>query len=627
MNNSIYLKALCLSVVIAAFGVAGSYVLSSKIKGQLQKQEHAKLESISRQISVRFQDSLDTAFRDLRALQAFYSVGLKNETERAFSVYTDTLDVENIDHIQALSWVPLIREEQRLAFEKRVQKSFPDFLITERDETGKLITSHQKDYYLPVTYLAPYFPNKVAHGFDINSNDIRRASLEQARDTGSMVVTAKVRLVQEQGSSYGFLIIAPVYKTNVLLGTLAQRRNELEGYVTGVFRINSLMQSALNQANESGLTLSLVDLDERNGGLLYGDGKGVFDFSITVPDRQWQLLVGFDGSEQAQTLNNVYWVLYGGISSSLLFAVCMSVLLVTAAKRRHIKKLSNQLKAHNTILENKVSERTEKLEQKNSLLNEHIDQLTEQSKILQRLTQEAEQAKEAAEERELELARSNRDLDDFAYIASHDLKAPLRGIDQLASWVAEDIKSGDMDEVPDNLDLLRQRAQRLEILLNDLLAYSRVNKGPKQLTRVDSRQLISDSFSMVFAPVDFTLTLAGEFPTFDTISPPLEQVIRNLLSNAVKHHDKSKGEITVSCQTLADHYEFSIADDGPGIHEDFHQHIFKMFKTLKPRDEVEGSGMGLALIERIVKHYHGTISVESELGEGSRFTFTWPKTI
>ena len=629
MNSSVYLRALFLSFLIVILGVIGSYILSSQVKSQFQSQQYSKLESLSRQAAARFQDSIDAAFHDLRTFQAFYSVGDEPIPENKFVSYMQTIDIESITHIQALSWVPLVLDEQRNEFEQEIRRDFSEFSITERNQAGKLVPSKTKDYYLPVTNIAPYSVNRAAHGFDLNSNTIRRRSLEQARDSGNMAATAKITLVQEKGNSYGFLIIAPVYSPASTLETLEQRQSALRGYVTGVFRINSLIQSSLQQVDGAGLVLSLIDLDEENGGLLYGVNSGVFDFEVKVAERRWLLKVGFTETLQTSISSPtiVNWVLFGGVFSSLLLALCVYALQIVLSNKQQIKKLSNQQLAHNTILEKKVAERTEKLEQKNSLLNDHIEQLTQQRKILKTLTNEAEHAKEAAESREIELARSNRDLDDFAYIASHDLKAPLRGIDQLARWVSEDIEAGDMNDVSENLGLLRQRVQRLETLLNDLLAYSRVNKGPRQLTMVDTKALVKDMYAMVSPSPDFQLVLEGEFPTFETISAPFEQVVRNLLSNTIMHHDKSSGIIQVSCKELEQHYQFSVIDDGPGIHPDFHEHVFKMFKTLKPRDEVEGSGMGLALIERIVKQYDGSVSLQSVLGEGSTFCFTWPKTL
>ena len=230
----------------------------------------------------------------------------------------------------------------------------------------------------------------------------------------------------------------------------------------------------------------------------------------------------------------------------------------------------------------------------------------------------------------VELQRSNQDLDDFAYIASHDLKSPLRGIDQIASWMSEDIAEGNMDDLSRNITLMRGRVQRMEQLLTDLLLYSRVGRTGENLTTVDTKNLVQDLFHFSSPPKAFRLNLLGDFPNFKTYSAPLEQVLRNLIGNAIKHHDREDGELTIHCYESpksANHYEFAVSDDGPGIDEKYHQLIFKMFKSLRPRDEVEGSGIGLALIKKIVHTYNAEIHLESSLGKGATFYFTWPKVI
>ena len=131
---------------------------------------------------------------------------------------------------------------------------------------------------------------------------------------------------------------------------------------------------------------------------------------------------------------------------------------------------------------------------------------------------------------------------------------------------------------------------------------------------------------MLVAPLNgFSLTIHGQLPTFSTFRAPFEQVIRNLLSNAIKHHHKDEGCIEIACVDAGLFYRFSIKDDGPGISLQYQEDIFKMFKTLRPRDEAEGSGMGLALIKKIVEHYSGQVDIESNEGQGCTFYFTWPK--
>ncbi|MDA1164710.1 MAG: ATP-binding protein [Planctomycetota bacterium] len=226
-----------------------------------------------------------------------------------------------------------------------------------------------------------------------------------------------------------------------------------------------------------------------------------------------------------------------------------------------------------------------------------------------------------------DLERSNRELDDFAYVASHDLRSPLEAIKNLSKWIVED----NADLLPDtskrHLAMMQQRAGRLESLLDDLLQYSRAGRVHGQILKVDTGELVKEIAGLLNAPESYVVSVVGEMPTLVTAHTPLEQVFRNLINNAIKHRQQDDGRVEVSCRDLGAFYEFTVSDDGPGIAAEFHQQIFKLFQTLKPRDEVEGSGMGLAIVQKIVESYDGTIQVVSVPGPGVKFQFTWPKSL
>jgi len=617
-------------LLIIGIGFVCSHYLSEQVKQQLQRQSHTKLAAIAAQVSGRLQDAINLAVNDLQALQAFYGVNEKVSAQ-TFSRYMAALAIDQRSYIQALSWVPLVSREQRTGFEAETREQYPNFLITERNDSAMLVASGEKNHYTPVTDIAPYASNRSAQGFDLNSSPTRRASLEYARDSGNMTATAKIRLVQERGESFGFLMIAPVYSAGLELGDAGQRSRALKGYVTGVFRVDSLMEKPNELALDEMLTLALIDLASASGGLLYGTETETspFTFDLNIPGRNWQLQVAPNHSLQASidSPEVVSWIMQGGIVMSILLGICLYALQHITFSSRYINELNRRVQVQNRELEATVAERTESLAQKNATLSFHIEELTTQRRILSSLMEDSQAAKNEAEQRARELARSNRDLDDFAYVASHDLKSPLRGIDQLASWVVEDLNEGDMSEIPANLSLMRQRVRRLETLLNDLLAYSRVSRQQSELTSLDSATLFNDMFMLNAPPPDFRLTIHGALPLLSTVVAPFEQVVRNLFSNAIKHHHRPDGHIQVRCSDEGDYYRFEVEDDGPGIDSDHYEQIFKMFKTLKPRDETEGSGMGLALIKRIVEHYKGKVYLTSSLGEGSCFAFTWPKAI
>ena len=238
---------------------------------------------------------------------------------------------------------------------------------------------------------------------------------------------------------------------------------------------------------------------------------------------------------------------------------------------------------------------------------------------------ERRRAREQLERYAADLERINAELDNFAYVASHDLKAPLRNIDSLAQWLAEDLGDDLPEDSQRHLGLLRQRVQRMERLLDDLLTYSRAGRYTYAVDAVDSGTLVREVVEMLDVPPSFSIDVASELPVLRAAQVPLRQVFLNLIGNAIKHHDRPDGRVTVRAQDDEGRVTFAVADDGPGIAPQYQQRIFDMFQTLRRRDEVEASGIGLALVKKLVEHVGGSVEVASGEGRGATFRFTWPK--
>jgi len=248
-------------------------------------------------------------------------------------------------------------------------------------------------------------------------------------------------------------------------------------------------------------------------------------------------------------------------------------------------------------------------------------------KVLSAITDISERVKASIKlaEHHEELERSNKELATFAYIASHDLKSPLRGIFQISHWIEEDLNNGETHAIPEHMNLLRGRLRRMEHLLDDLLAYSRAGRLEGSVSQVQLGRLAQNVFEMQAPPEGFNLEVAEDLPIFNTLATPLEQVLRNLFANAIKHHDRTEGYIHLSWRVAnKNYYEFSVTDDGPGISPEYQERVYVMFQTLRPRDEVEGSGMGLALVKKIVEAYGGTTGIDSDGIRGTSIRFTWP---
>ncbi len=223
-----------------------------------------------------------------------------------------------------------------------------------------------------------------------------------------------------------------------------------------------------------------------------------------------------------------------------------------------------------------------------------------------------------------ELRRKNRELDQFAYVVSHDLKAPLRGIDNILTWTEEDHAKDITPEIKKNIDLLRGRARRLENMINGLLDYARIGKEKKALQLVDVSLMLKELVELL-VPENFVVKISGNMPLLITEALLLEQVFSNLISNAVKYNDKTTGEISISVEETPRVFEFTVKDNGIGIQSEYFDKIFAIFQTLRERDAFESTGVGLAIVKKIIEEQKTNITVESVFGQGAAFKFTWPK--
>ncbi|MBI1353195.1 MAG: PAS domain-containing protein [Acidobacteria bacterium] len=223
------------------------------------------------------------------------------------------------------------------------------------------------------------------------------------------------------------------------------------------------------------------------------------------------------------------------------------------------------------------------------------------------------------------LRNANRELDEFAYVASHDLRAPLRAIDNLAQWIVEDASDSLPETSRRHLEKLQQRARRMERLLDDIQQFSRAGRFSYPSESVDLHALVSDIIQTVAAPKGFDVHIEGTLPTIESPRTPIEQVFLNLIGNAVKHHDRAEGQVIISARERPQLLELVVQDDGPGIPVELQEKAFGMFETLRPRDQVEGSGIGLAVVKKLVQSVGGRIWLESGAARGSTFHFTWPK--
>ena len=222
-------------------------------------------------------------------------------------------------------------------------------------------------------------------------------------------------------------------------------------------------------------------------------------------------------------------------------------------------------------------------------------------------------------------AEANEELTHFAYVVSHDLKAPLRGIKLLTDWFCTDYADRLGHEAAEQLTLLQNRVQRMHNLIEGVLQYSRIGRVQHEAMTIELNELVENIVDAIAPPEHIQVTIQEPLPIITGEKTCITQVFQNLLSNAVKYMDKPQGQITVACDDGPDAWTFSVSDNGPGIEAKHFERIFQIFQTLVPKDEYESTGVGLTLVKKIVEHHGGRVWVESEIGQGSRFVFTLPK--
>ncbi len=228
-----------------------------------------------------------------------------------------------------------------------------------------------------------------------------------------------------------------------------------------------------------------------------------------------------------------------------------------------------------------------------------------------------------------ELSRSNEDLERFAYVASHDLKAPLRAIKNLASWVSEDLQDVADFNSKRHLALLENRVQRMEGLLDGLLQYSRVGQVEADITCINMSEFIAEIWNVLITSSEINVGLQAkiDIACVNTAQTPLHLILTNLLGNSIKHGGRDLDNIKIHVEKVDSNYiRVSIEDNGPGIDPRDHDRVFELFQSLTPNDEVESSGIGLSIVKRTIEQYQGSIELASNpsITKGTLISFTWP---
>ncbi len=302
-------------------------------------------------------------------------------------------------------------------------------------------------------------------------------------------------------------------------------------------------------------------------------------------------------------------LLWGLVFVSLMGALIL-VLIHIYGSYAERNLMYEELQDAHDHLEIRVKERTAEIEQVNQQL------LLEVS--------ERRRAEEALRKASNELEAANRDLKDFAYVVSHDLKAPLRSVRQLVQWLLQDY-ADTFDETGKRYsDLLIGRVDLMHNLIEGILKYSRLGRLNEEKVEVDLNSLVQEVITLIDPPSSVRISFENQLPTLTCEPTLLHEVFQNLIDNAVKYMDKPSGEIRIKCEREDNRWLFSVSDNGRGIDADDFDKIFEIFRSLSPSNGIESTGIGLALVKKIVEQKGGRVWVESEVGLGSTFCFTLP---
>lgn len=550
-------------------------------------------------------ETLDVYHEIVESIASFH-VGNSGFSRDQFSSFVERA-ITKYPNIQALEWIPKVPASDRESIERAAQSDgVSDFHFKKWTDSGEWVTCDDDwaENYYPIFYVQPTEKNQNVIGLDLGSNPVRRAVFHRAAELDLPVAIAGSRLVPENSSQAVFLLFVPVFEDAPTLPQ-QQRGQELCGFALGVFRIKDILNDSLNLPDKRPFHLQMKDSE---GKILYPTTKsGAFNEHFSAESlhknpvgcshvarcefggQSWSL----EYSSKESWLNSQraslgLSIFAGGTTLSLLLG---AFLWIVTERTAHVEKL--------------VSQRTLELENANKLICDQRDQL----KVGQTILKE-----------------SNQQLKEFAYAASHDLQTPLRGMASYAQFLKEDFSHCLNSEGNQYLNGILDSADRMQLLISELLEYSQVESQEDSMQPTDLNIVVADVMLLLHTEIKSAAAsvTCDSLPTVVCDPKQMAQLFRNLLTNALKYRSNKSLKVDIFA-TRTDVLSISVQDNGIGIAKQFQSKIFDIFRRLHSQSEYPGTGIGLALCRRIAQRHGGTISVNSQEGEGCRFTFTIPR--
>lgn len=548
--------------------------------------------------SNRIVDNLRVYEEVVRSISSFYA-GSDAVSRGEFNAFVGRTLTQH-SGIHALEWVPRVSSNSRSSFEQQARRDgLEDFQFKRFTSENKWTSSAEDwtDQYFPVFYMQPHVGNEQVLGIDMASNPTRLAAMNTARDTGQPIATAAMSLVAEDHDpQVGFLLFVPIYQNEATVETVEQRRQSLEGFALGVFRVRDIVGCETQVTLPNFASLRVIDEDEKElhcsfsgaEGLDKNDSRFQHTEYCTIGGRSWKL--EFTSSNSWLKAHRGHIALQIGVGGGCLASLLGVILMAQLGRTENVECL--------------IRDRTADLKYANRMIQHHSEELQTAKHVLE---------------------QSNQQLKEFAYATSHDLQTPLRGIASFAAFLKDEFQE-QLDETGNEyVNRIITSAERMRNLILDLLEYSQVESQSSDLQPTCLNSIVDTALALLDSEIERRngVVTRDHLPMVQGDAQQMSQLFRNLISNGLKYQGDAPPRIHISAEIAAT-CTIQVQDNGIGIDPRFEDQIFDIFRRLHTQQEYPGTGIGLALCRRIVHRHGGTIHVTSALGHGSKFVFTMP---